>query len=75
MESNQIEKQVSLIKSKNGESNPVVNGCQHVTDDANDGASVGYLMQKWAGYWSIIALLEVIVKEFIRRCRRSSSVE
>ena len=47
--SNTIEKQGSLIKSKIGESNPVGNGYQHGTTDANDRASVGYLMQQWAG--------------------------
>ena len=43
-----LKPQLSPIKSKTIESNPVRNGCQHGTADADDGASVGYLMWLWA---------------------------
>ena len=49
IESNQIEKIIESYQIGNRESNPVGNGCQHKTADADDGASVGYLMQRWEG--------------------------
>ena len=42
-------------------SNPVGNGCQHITADADDGTSVGNLMQPWVGSWRSGAVLAVIL--------------
>ena len=50
IEYNQIEITIEYNQiEKTSDSNPFGNGCQHGTADADDGASVGYLMQLWAG--------------------------
>ena len=56
-------KTIESNKISNQESNPFRNGFQHGTADADDGASVGYLMWRWEGYLRSGAVIAVIVTE------------
>ena len=61
IESDQIETTIESNQNENCESYRVKNGCQHKTTDAEDGASVGYLIQKWEGCWCSGAVFVVIL--------------
>ena len=55
--SNQIEVTIESNKIGNCESNPVGNGYQHGTADADDDASIRYLMRKWTALDAVLAVI------------------